>query len=233
MIKRIILLGLFAVVILSGGITEATLDRILVSSSHYQGFVFFNETVNHPLVGTVDLKGRIDFAVYDRDNLAGGEETAFVDDFVGLMGVADEDRFIYAYQIFNDYDGHSDGDVGYFEVLGLMPDGEATYSIDLALMNNSTGVDDGLSGVAPDPVDSVEAGIWEWLADLVEVGTHSRFLVYSSVNNWVKGTYRMDIAQQKNGIPVVPEPATLVMLGIGGVMVLRRRRRQGGRQVEF
>ena len=223
MVRKIVLLGLFAVAILPGGVAEATLDRILTSSSHYEGFVYFNETVDHPLGGTVNFKGRIDFAVYDRDNLAGGEETSFVDDFVSLMGVADEDRFIYAYQIFNDYDGISEEDVSYFEVLGLMPDGEATYSINPSIMNNTTGVDDGASGVAPDPVDSVEAGIWEWLTDLVEVGTHSQFLLFSSVNDWVKGTYRIDIAQESD-FPV-PEPATLTILGIGGAMVLRRRRK--------
>jgi hypothetical protein len=223
MAKKIILLGLFAVAILPGGVAKATLDRILTSSSHYEGFVYFNETVDHPLGGTVDLKGRIDFAVYDRDNLTGGEETSFVDDFVSLMGVADEDRFIYAYQIFNDYDGISEEDVGYFEVLGLMPDGEATFSINPSLMNNTTGVNDGFSGVAPDPVDSVEAGIWEWLTDLVEVGTHSQFLLFSSVNDWVKGTYRIDIAQESD-FPV-PEPATLAILGIGSALILRRRRK--------
>jgi len=222
MIKKIILLGLLAVAILPGGVAEATLDRILTSSSHYQGFVYFNETVDHPLGGTVDLKGRIDFAVYDRDNLAGGEETAFVDDFVSLMEVADEDRFIYAYQIINDYEFASNGDIGYFEVLGLMPDGEATFSINPSLMNNTTGVDDGFSGVAPDPVESLEDGIWKWLADLVEFGTHSQFLLYSSVNDWAKGTYRIDIAQESD-FPV-PEPATLAMLGIGA-LILRRRRK--------
>jgi hypothetical protein len=225
--RKIVLLGLFAVAILSGGLAEATLDRILPSSSHYQGFVYFNETVDYPPEGpegTVDLKGRIDFAVYDRDNLASGEETVFVDDFVRLMGVADEDQFIYAYQIFNDYDNFSDGDVGYFEVLGLMPDGEATYSINPSLMNNTTGVDDGFSGIAPEPIPSEEAGIWEWLGDLVKFGTQSQFLIYSSVNNWVPGTYRMDIAQQSDDFPV-PEPATLTMLGIGGALILRRRRK--------
>ncbi len=221
MVRKIVLLGLFAVAILPGGVAEATLDRILTSSSHYEGFVYFNETVDHPLGGTVNFKGRIDFAVYDRDNLAGGEETSFVDDFVSLMGVADEDRFIYAYQIFNDYDGISEEDVSYFEVLGLMPDGEATYSINPSIMNNTTGVDDGASGVAPDPVDSVEAGIWEWLTDLVEVGTHSQFLLFSSVNDWVKGTYRIDIAQESD-FPA-PEPATLAMLGMGSALFLRRR----------
>ena len=224
MVKKIVLLGLLAAAILPCGVAEATLSRLLPSSSHYEGFVYFNETVDHPLEGTVDLKGRIDFAVYDRDNLAGGEETAFVDDFVSLMGVAEEDRFIYAYQIFNDYDGYSDGDVGYFEVLGLMPDGETTFSINPSLMNNTTGVDDGASGVAPHPVESVEAGVWEWLADLVEVGTHSQFLLYSSTNDWVKGTYRIDI-EQESDFPVIPEPATLTMLGIGGIMVLRRRQK--------
>jgi hypothetical protein len=231
MVKKIVLLGLFAVAILSGGVAEATLDRILPSSSHYQGFVYFNETVDYPpegTGGTVDLKGRIDFAVYDRDNLAGGEETSFVDGFVSLMGVADEDQFIYTYQIFNDYDNFSDGDIGYFEVLGLMPDGETTFSINPSLMNNTTGVDDGFSGAAPEPIPSVEDGIWEWLGDLVNFGTQSQFLLYSSVNDWVKGTYRMDVAQESE-FPVfddpIPEPATLTMLGIGGALILRRRRK--------
>ena len=225
MVKKMVLLGLFAAAILPCGVAEATLSRVLPSSSHYQGFVWFNETVGHPHDGTIDLKGRIDFAVYDRDNLVGDEEISFVNNFVNLVEVADEDRYIYVYQIFNDYNGYSEGDVGYFGILGLLPDGEATYSIDPALINNTTGIDDGISGAVPEPVDSVEAGVWEWLADLVEVGTHSRFLVYSSAHNWVQGTYRMDIAQQANGVPVVPEPATLVMLGIGGAMVLQRRRK--------
>jgi len=224
MAKKIIFLGLFAAAILCVNVAEATFSRVLPSSTHYQGFVYYNETVDHPLGGTVTLRGRIDFAVYNRDNLQNGEETAFVDNYVATAGVSEDDRFIYAYQIINDVDFYSDGDVGYFEVLGLLPD-ESTFSINPDLMNNTTAVDDGAGGVAPEPVDSVEAGIWEWLDNLVEGGTdHSQFLLYSSVNDWVKGTYRMDITQEGD-FPVAPEPATLAMLGAGSVMLLRRRRK--------
>jgi len=224
MAKKIVFLGLFAAAILCVNVTEATFSRVLPASTHYQGFVYYEETVVHPLDGPINLKGRIDFAVYDRYSPMNGEEAAFVNNYVSLAGVSNEDQFIYAYQIVNDVDFYSDGDVGYFEVLGLMPD-ESTFSINPALMNNTTAVDDGAGGVAPNPVDSVEAGIWEWFDNLVEGGTdHSQFLLYSSVNDWVKGTYRMDIVQEGD-FPVAPEPATLAMLGAGSAVLLRRRRR--------
>jgi hypothetical protein len=223
MAKKNIFLGLFAAAILWGSVAEATLDRILPSSSHYQGFVYYDEIVEGPFGNDVTLRGRIDFAVYDRGNLQNSEEAAFVDNYVSLAGVSEDDQFIYAYQIFNDYDGFSEGEIGYFEVLGLQDD-ETTFSINPSLMNNTTALDDGLGGVEPEPVDSVEAGIWEWLSNLVDAGTHSQFLLYSSVNDWVKGTYRMDMAQESD-FPVTPEPATLAMLGAGGAMLLRRRRK--------
>lgn len=114
--------------------------------------------------------------------------------------------------------------VAYFSLLGI--GGASIDGIDSR--------DDGSDGIAPSNQDigSSEA-FWEFKDELEDalllVGDHSWFLVLTSDNDWVRGTY--DIRPAEGGPPVppggphTPEPATVTLLGIGGLLALMRRKR--------
>ena len=198
---------------------HATMAPILPRSSHYQGFTFYNEQIEDPFGNTEQLQGRIDFAVYDTFDLQNPEETAFAGNFEMPEG----DQFIYVYQIVNDLDGSEEA-VGFLEVLNLA----ATY-ITADLMNETDALDDDNEGVAPEENDGY-SGRWGWnVADTVDSEEHSWFLVFTSANDWVPGTYDISPVQESDlPIPeeIIPEPASVGLLLFGGAMLLRRRKQQ-------
>jgi len=183
-------------------------NAILPDSSHYQGTVHYN------LIG-----GRIDFAVYDTDTPNG---QAFEDVFGTAPGTG---QFIYTYQIFTDDTSEA---LEYFAVLGI---GENAL---VSPVNDNIGSLDDLTGegVAPDEYPYIGSssmygtmGIWEFTDNLLDAGQHSWFLVLRSPHDWIPGgfTFNKSLA---NETPVPnPEPSTLALLGLGCVVLLRRKRR--------
>ena len=173
----------------------ATLTDVLPESSHYQGSVYFAED---------NLRGRIDFAVYDT--------LAYPNEFIGTDGfqALGDDQFIYAYQIFNDYEGISEATVGSFELLNI--DGLPIY--------NCSAQDDLQNGIEP---TDISTGFWAFSDGALIAGEHSWFLVFSSPNDWVAGSYEI---RPHDDIPVppIPEPSTIALLACGSIALLGKKR---------
>ncbi len=74
--KRVLVLSSLLGAILFAQDASATLARMLPESSHYQGFVFYDEEWPDGFGDTTLLRGRIDFAVYDTQGENGNEFTA-------------------------------------------------------------------------------------------------------------------------------------------------------------
>jgi len=203
--KKIILsLSLLTVTVLFARTASATVIDILPDSTHKQGSTIYNEVTTS---GT--LYGRIDFAVYDTLTFPGefaGQN--FSESDIGGTG-----RFIYAYQIFNDYDPESELAVASFTLLNT-----ANCPI------NSTGSqDDEDGGVAPSGI--LGKGSWAFAGGILSVGKHSYFLVFRSPNDCVPGTYAITPSSELL-IPDVPEPCSLALLAVGSAIVLRKRSRR-------
>ncbi|MHC4618168.1 MAG: PEP-CTERM sorting domain-containing protein [Planctomycetota bacterium] len=202
-INKIRLLVLLLVTISFTQNAAATLAPML-QSSYYEGFVFYNEG---------DLRGRIDFAVYDTTHPQYGSEYQGN----GLVKPGDG-QYIYAYQIFNDYEDSGDA-VAYFALLGI--NGAA---IDIASIGSQ---EDPEAGIAPGSqyFDGAESSIvWEFDGDngYVAKGEHSWFLVFSSDHGPTKGDF--DIKSGQLVVPS-PEPSTVALLGLGSALAFARRKR--------
>ena len=200
--KKTCFWGFLAVAVLLVQSADATLV-----SSFRDGFVYYNES---------GLYGRIDFAVYDTlDPLYGDEYLAN-----GIEAPGDE-QYIYAYQIFN-HPTASD-DIAYFAILDI-----DNKLIDEALMNGSCAQDDGAGGIAPTPTVCDTQGDWRWTFDggYISMGEHSWLLVFSSTHGPTKGSYKIDGTEFIVPGSEIPEPAMIVLLGIGGLTFVRHRRKK-------
>jgi len=183
---------------------------LLPESTHYQGRSYFRTFTADGI-----LSGRIEYAVYDSQ---GGDEFALPD------GTG---QYTYVYQIFNDgYDTATA--LEYFSILGFGEGAIIDLVTDLGTIDDDNGGIDatamyfGVHDVDTGP----ENAVWEFEGDILETDAHSFFLVISSDYNYTTGTYHV----VKSTSPVAPipnpEPGTIALLGIGGMMTLLRRRRR-------
>ena len=209
---------------------SAAIPEYLPHSSHYQGRSYFDR-------GT--LSGRVDFAVYDTqaypDELVGAagrnEDLPWWDDTDTEENNLDKYRYIYAYQIF--VDDTSFDIIDYFGLLGV---GENAIVKDPSTDEWPIGSMDDLittDAVAPDdnpyPTYSTELDshmvVWEFTNGFLTAGDHSWFLVLGSYHNWTYGDYTFNKMQTGVSIPT-PEPASVVLLSIGGVLTFIRTRKK-------
>lgn len=171
-----------------------------LTSSYYYGSTYYYTTDG--------LHGRIDFAVYDDR-----------DEYFTLNGfqAPGSGDYVYAYQIF--HDTWANPTISYFAILGI--EGAPVDGIDCH--------DDQSSGIAStDEYFTSSEGVWEFQNEhgqgVLFAGEHSWFLVLSSYSDWVVGEYEIRTADD---FPVpIPEPAMITLLGIGGALMMRMRRRK-------
>ncbi|UCF44046.1 MAG: PEP-CTERM sorting domain-containing protein [Planctomycetota bacterium] len=206
MTRKIGFLSVLAVAILFAQTASAALH--LPDSSYYQGSTYYNTDDG--------LRGRIDYAVYDTD--------AYPNEFVGDDGyeAPGEGQYIYAYQIFHQ-PGFFNPSLAYFSLLDI--GGVPIDDIDTR--------DDGSDGIAPTDQYILDSeAVWDFTDEnkdaILLAGDHSWFLILSSDNDWDRGDYEIKPAEGlpiPPGGPQTPEPATVTLLGIGGLLALGRRKR--------
>ena len=143
-------------------------------------------------------------------------------DWAGPVPFPTDDRYIYAYQLFN----LAGDDIGYFSVMDL--DGNP---IAQELMNATCAQWDG-SGqdMMPDPNVSRNQGAWEWtpMGGLVSAGSRSSYLVFSSPYAPTKGSFEVKVSSDQGDqpIPEIPEPATIAILGAGSAWLIEKRNKK-------
>ncbi len=219
---------LICVVFLVQNSSNATLEY-LPESSHYQGRSYFD-------FGSIS--GRIEFAVYDTltypDELVGAdgrnEDLPWWDDTDTEENNLDKYQYVYAYQIF--VDDTSYDIIDYFALLGLgspISKDPSTDEWPIGSMDDLITTD----GVAPDddpyPASSSEYGqmvVWEFTNGYLVAGDHSWFLILGSHNDWTYGgyTFNKTLADE---VPLPnPEPGSIALFGLGGVMTFIRTRKK-------
>lgn len=191
----------------------ATTMTILPESSHYQGRSYFRTLTSDGI-----LSGRVEYAVYDSQ---GGNEFALP----GGSG-----QYTYAYQIFNDGDDTVSA-LEYFTVLGIGEGAIFDQVTDIGTVDGIGGIDATAMYFGVHDIDTgPDKAIWEFEGDILETNAHSFFLVMSSDYNYSTGSYQL-IKTGSPDAPIpndlhAPEPCTIALLGIGGMMTLLRRRRR-------
>jgi hypothetical protein len=94
----------------------------------------------------------------------------------------------------------------------------------MAFVGDIDSQEDPEGGIEPsDQYFSTTDAVWEFDRDLINAGEHSWFLAFSSDKDWVAGDY--EIRGPQPGDFPVPEPAMLTLLGIGGAMLFKRRKK--------
>lgn len=165
----------------------------------------------------------VQYAVYDTQ---GGNE--WVND--GGYEVPGDGRYIYAYQVFN---ANSDTkEIGYLKLFGAegrtLTGGEISG---LGSEKDTTSTQFPEQGIQPflGEFDNTEKKIsWKFLnGDFGVIGQaqHSYFLIFSSNNAPVIGNYEIKPPQSEILVPDVPEPATIVLFGTGGLIFIRKLRK--------
>ncbi|MHC4397068.1 MAG: PEP-CTERM sorting domain-containing protein [Planctomycetota bacterium] len=181
----------------------------------WQGTVqYLNEDPSYDVV--------IDFVVYDRLNLQLPDESGFFDDVTDKIGLP-EGQYVYVYQLFNrpnDDQGQYE-DIRYF---GLLDADE--NQIDESLIKNDTTSMGVAQGV--EPTDIPRQGAWAFDEGVLVNGTRSFALIFSSDYEPTRGTYTMtDPGDEPPPIIIpgeIPEPATIALLGLGGILSLKRKK---------
>ena len=220
--KNVSLVLFAAAIIMAGNATAGIVTEYLPINADYdyEGFVFYNQESENKVDGDY-LRGRIEFAVYDTSGPNGWLD-AFFEDF-------GSGRYIYAYQIFNNYEGISEETVGFFAVRDVNGN-----PIDESLIND-TGFGDavGMHPVIPPETKG------EWVFNdtdaegYIVAGEISTIIAFRSDYGPTKGSYEIrepettqyDLLVPGDGSDI-PEPATLALLGLGSVTIFLRRRKQ-------
>ncbi len=191
----------------------------VASADTYYGSTNYNENWNGK-----QLTGTIDFGVYD-DRSVFESDFGYVNDGAGLTAPGDG-QYVYAYVI--NQDDISESPISYFAILGLDED---AVSSDLEYMDQSANYSEpNLSGVEPANAGFVgNDGVWKWSSakGFIQVDEYSWLLVYSSDYDWVKGDYELRGVEDDFPVPddgEVPEPGTIALLGLGGSLLIRRKK---------
>jgi hypothetical protein len=163
----------------------------------------------------------LQYAVYDTDD--GKNEWGYE--------APGDGRYIYAYQVFNYSDTQ---DIGYLKLFGAegytLTGGEMSG---LGSQMDTTSVDFPEQGKKPflGEFDETEKKIsWQFLNaggdfGVIGLAEHSYFLIYSSNNAPVMGNYEVKPPSEGQAPVKTPEPATIVLLGAGSLILIRKLRK--------
>jgi hypothetical protein len=205
--------------------------KIVALSVFLAGLYAVQTAGGTPYTGSIDyeflgaggriLSGTIDFGVFDRE----------VDSFAYTP--PGEGKYIYAYQIKND-EGSLQEAVGYFAILlGGAPFDELGSDVHV---NDTEAVEPSAEYFLEETGNIVfefksEPEEGELLGDdNLEPGMHSYILIFTSNNDWVPGSFQMkggDLGDYEppSPVPTIPEPATILILGMGAGAALIMKRR--------
>jgi hypothetical protein len=197
---------------------------LLPASSHYEG----QQSRSFDLGSEGILDVHLEFAVY------AGDEAVTMRDMTGYGGDPENATFVYAYQIF--CDASSTAELTYFALTGVNPDAIAFPSTDAGQVGSMIAPNDSVfdsEGVAPSSDgyfnDSKTKSIWEFGDTAIVDGEQSWFLFLYSNKDWTAG--EIEIQQANDDIPIpgdggnsIPEPATLILLGLGTFSLFKTRK---------
>ncbi len=193
------------------------LTVLAVLASQNASALLDSGTVNYD---TGSLKGQISFAVFE-------SRAEFETNWSGAgLSAPGTGKYIYAYLITN---GAGSSDVSYFALFGLNN-------------ANTSGITYGDRGVAGNvkPADAYidedeSKGVWEWKDEngfnFIKASESSWLLYFSSNQGPVKGNYEIRGPESSNELPIpgeVPEPSMIALTGVGGGLLLRRRKLNQG-----
>jgi len=223
--KRLFFTGLLFVLTFFVQTSTATLAPMLPESSyedgHWQGFRFFDEEVGEGEY----LRGRVDYAVYDTQNLQNTDET----NWIGSLELSGEGQFLYAYQVFDDYEGWSDREVSSFSVFSMSG---GPLDVDEDSIDSVEDDESGVEAADGFLTNSDTQVLWNWEPEpggygYVNAGEHSWFLLFLSDLSPVVGDFEVQISEQQGDIPTpgVPEPATVALLGLGYTLIVLKRKK--------
>ncbi|HPS54005.1 MAG TPA: PEP-CTERM sorting domain-containing protein [Sedimentisphaerales bacterium] len=227
--KKVIGVSLLAMALmLVSQVSATTLETMLPSSSLYDGYTYYGETVTNTDGTSSYMQGRIDFAVYDTKSGNEWEAAGYTNPGNG--------QYVYAYQIFNDYNGYSELAVQAFSILGL-------NDAEISVFAGSVGTEQDPAGGqdASDTTSDSTSVTWNFSYTnldndyTIAVGDHSYFLIFSSNSSWVAGDYSLeaynsdlpvaDVDSSTNFTPA-PEPVTVALLGLGSLIAFAKGRRK-------
>jgi len=215
-VNKLGFLGLLIILVFCTGNASAI---YLPESQHHEGLSDFGTDDEFATAG---YSGSIKFAVYDTQNNP--------DDWGGSNGLPEPGtgRFIYAYQISTNFE--STAPVEYFQVFSI--GAGAIIEEEAGIGTQEDWADDSEHRVdAVDQFfsDDLTKAFWRFEPDSLVEGTYSWFLIFSSDQDWTAGDYSFEAPEGEDSpfpVPVVvPEPCTLMLLTLGGMMLISKRKR--------